>query len=220
MKHLSVLSSSAKTILSDLEKIFGPKREVQRKLWIPSLSSKTMAECAPGNDSSKADVLDSSGASAESAPVAAFKCRPTDLGLIRSLSKSDSDLLASPHAEEDGGLAGRTGSVSNCRSGQPSSAERMPSFASEWDEVILTLWGRGGTSGRAQRTEEGGAAQGFQEGQRSFLERASERASASKVPIGPSVAKGAAIRNGGLMREKGRGKERKPSVYFREWDRK
>lgn len=106
-----------------------------------------MAECAPGENSSKADVTDSSGAPADCAPVAAFKTRPTDLGLIRSLSKSDSDLLASPHGEEDGGLAGRTGSVSNCRSGQPST-ERMPSFASEWDEVIVTLWGHGETSGR------------------------------------------------------------------------
>lgn len=107
-----------------------------------------MADCAPGESSSKADVMDSSGASAESAPVAAFKSRPTDLGLIRSLSKSDSDLLASPHGEEDGSLAGRSGSVSNCRSGQPTT-ERMPSFASEWDEVILTLCGDAGkTSGR------------------------------------------------------------------------
>uniref|UniRef100_A0A3B4ZHQ5 Ankyrin repeat and SAM domain-containing protein 1A-like n=1 Tax=Stegastes partitus TaxID=144197 RepID=A0A3B4ZHQ5_9TELE len=48
-------------------------------------------------------------------------------------SKSDSDLLASPLGEEDGGLAGRSGSVSNCSSGQPS-MEGMPSFASEWDE--------------------------------------------------------------------------------------
>uniref|UniRef100_A0A3P9AZ91 Ankyrin repeat and sterile alpha motif domain containing 1A n=1 Tax=Maylandia zebra TaxID=106582 RepID=A0A3P9AZ91_9CICH len=48
-------------------------------------------------------------------------------------SKSDSDLLASPLGEEDGGLVGRSGSVSNCSSGQPS-MERMPSFASEWDE--------------------------------------------------------------------------------------
>lgn len=108
-----------------------------------------MAECAPGENSSKADVTDSSGASAESARVAAFKSRPTDLGLIRSLSKSDSDLLASPHGEEDGGLAGRTGSVSNCRSGQPST-ERMPSFASEWDEVMCGDAGDqvGGCNGR------------------------------------------------------------------------
>ncbi|XP_075881008.1 ankyrin repeat and sterile alpha motif domain containing 1Ab isoform X5 [Nelusetta ayraudi] len=149
MKHLSVLSFRAKTNPSQRpgKKIFGLKRRVQkaaRKLWILSFSSKTMAECAPGENSSKADVMDTSGASADSARVAAFKSRPTDLGLIRSLSKSDSDLLASPHGEEDGGLAGRTGSVSNCRSGQPST-ERMPSFASEWDEIekIMNLIGAG-----------------------------------------------------------------------------
>ncbi|XP_074536476.1 ankyrin repeat and SAM domain-containing protein 1A isoform X3 [Halichoeres trimaculatus] len=82
---------------------------------------------------------------AESAAVAAVKVRPSDLGLIRSLSKSDSDLLASPPGEEDGGgLAGRSGSVSNCSSGQPS-MERMPSFASEWDEIekIMNLIGAG-----------------------------------------------------------------------------
>lgn len=151
MKHLSVCSSSAKTNPSQRpgKNLWTEETSSKscRKLGILSFSSKTMAECAPGETPSKADVMDSSGASAESAPVVAFKSRPTDLGLIRSLSKSDSDLLASPHGEEDGGLAGRTGSVSNCRSGQPST-ERMPSFASEWDEVILTVRGRGGTSGR------------------------------------------------------------------------
>lgn len=153
IKHLSVLSFSAKTNPSQRPGKKKPLdwrdkfRQAARKLWILSLSSETMAECAPGENSSKADVADSSGAPAECAPVVAFKTRPTDLGLIRSFSKSDSDLLASPHGEEDGGLAGRTGSVSNCRSGQPST-ERMPSFASEWDEVIVTLWGHGETSGR------------------------------------------------------------------------
>lgn len=111
-----------------------------------------MAECTPDANPAKvvqnpkADIKDSSEVSAESASVAAVKARPADLGLIRSLSKSDSDLLASPLGEEDGGLAGRSGSVSNCSSGQPS-MERMPSFASEWDEVILELWGWE-TSGR------------------------------------------------------------------------
>lgn len=82
------------------------------------------------------------------------RVRPADLRLIRSLSKSDSDLLASPVGEEDGGLAGRSGSVSDCSAGQPS-IERMPSFASEWDEVITPgLWG---TRGRVCRME--GAAQ-------------------------------------------------------------
>ncbi len=116
-----------------------------------------MAECtqdakpAKVIQNPKAGVQDSGEVSAETAPVAALKVRPTDLGLIRSLSKSDSDLLASPLGEEDGGLAGRSGSVSNCSSGQPS-MERMPSFASEWDEVILELWGWE-TSGRVLRTE-------------------------------------------------------------------
>lgn len=112
-----------------------------------------MAECTQDANPAKviqnpkADIKDSREVSAESASVAAVKVRPADLGLIRSLSKSDSDLLASPLGEEDGGgLAGRSGSVSNCSTGQPS-MERMPSFASEWDEVILELWGWE-TSGR------------------------------------------------------------------------
>ncbi|KAM7402506.1 hypothetical protein PAMP_017737 [Pampus punctatissimus] len=102
-------------------------------------SSKTMAQCMPDANPTKviqnpkADIKDSSEVSAEPASPA-VRVRPTDLGLIRSLSKSDSDLLASPLGEEDGGLAGRSGSVSNCKSGQPS-MERMSSFASEWDEV-------------------------------------------------------------------------------------
>lgn len=104
-----------------------------------------------GTQNPEADIKDSREVSPESASAATGKVRPADLGLIRSLSKSDSDLLASPLGEEDGGLAGRSGSVSNCSSGQPS-MERMPSFASEWDEVILELWGWE-TSGRVKRTE-------------------------------------------------------------------
>ncbi|GLD62985.1 ankyrin repeat and SAM domain-containing protein 1A-like isoform X1, partial [Lates japonicus] len=98
-----------------------------------------MAECTPDASPAmviqdpKADMKDSSEVSSESATATVVKVRPAELGLIRSLSKSDSDLLASPLGEEDGGLAGRSGSVSNCSSGQPS-MERMPSFASEWDE--------------------------------------------------------------------------------------
>lgn len=124
-----------------------------------------MAECAPDANPTKvlqnpkADItLDSREVSAESAPVAAFRGRPADLGLIRSLSKSDSDLLASPFGEEDGSLAGRSGSVSNCRSGQPS-MERMPSFASEWDEVILAVWGWGN---KWEGVEDTGSGTGFQ----------------------------------------------------------
>ncbi|KAI3369818.1 hypothetical protein L3Q82_024642 [Scortum barcoo] len=107
-----------------------------------------MAECTSDANPTKvmqnpeADIKDSSEVSAESASV--VKVRPTDLGLLRSLSKSDSDLLASPLGEEDGGLAGRSGSVSNCSTGQPS-MQRMPSFASEWDEIekIMNLIGAG-----------------------------------------------------------------------------
>lgn len=105
-----------------------------------------MAEITP--DSNRANVLQNPKAEKKnlnkiwlepgSAPV--LRARPTSLALTRSLSKSDSDLLASPLGEEDGGLAGRCGSESNCRSG-PSSRARMPSFASEWDEVKVSLWG-------------------------------------------------------------------------------
>lgn len=121
-----------------------------------------MAECtqdanpAKVNQNLKADMKDSREVSAAS--VAAVKVRPADLGLIRSLSKSDSDLLASPLGEEDGGLAGRSGSVSNCSSGQPS-MERMPSFASEWDEIekIMNLIGAGiETSKKKQPTTSSG----------------------------------------------------------------
>ncbi|TKS70747.1 Ankyrin repeat and SAM domain-containing protein 1A [Collichthys lucidus] len=107
-----------------------------------------MAECTPDDNPAKvtqnpkADNKHSDEVSAESTA----KVGPTDLGLVRSLSKSDSDLLASPLAEEEenGGLAGRSGSVSNCSSGQPS-MERMSSFASEWDEIekLMNLIGAG-----------------------------------------------------------------------------
>ncbi len=53
------------------------------------------------------------------------------LKLARSLSKSDSDLLASPHCEDDGG---RSESLSNCAA-ERKEMEQMPLFASEWDEV-------------------------------------------------------------------------------------
>ncbi|XP_070758110.1 ankyrin repeat and SAM domain-containing protein 1A [Enoplosus armatus] len=97
--------------------------------------AERMADAIPAKviQNPKADIKDSTEVEAESASVAAVKVRPADLGLIRSLSKSDSDLLASPLGEEDGGLAGRSGSVSNCSSGKPS-MELMSSFASEWDE--------------------------------------------------------------------------------------
>ncbi|XP_044067693.1 ankyrin repeat and SAM domain-containing protein 1A isoform X11 [Siniperca chuatsi] len=108
--------------------------------------AERMADANPTKviQNSKADIKDSSEVSAESVTVAAVKVRPADLGLIRSLSKSDSDLLTSPLGEEDGGLAGRSGSLSNCSSGQPS-MERISSFASEWDEIekIMDLIGAG-----------------------------------------------------------------------------
>lgn len=91
-----------------------------------------MAESTP--DTNQANILQNPKAEKQgslehgSAPV--LRARPTSLGLTRSLSKSDSDLLASPLGEEDGGLAGRRGSM-----------VRMPSFASEWDEVRVTLRG-------------------------------------------------------------------------------
>lgn len=107
-----------------------------------------MADCIPDKtlrviQNPKTNVQEGSRGSAESGSAAVIKVRPADLALIRSLSKSDSDLLASPVREEDGGLANRSGSVANCSSGQPS-IERMPSFASEWDEVIHKLLGQAG----------------------------------------------------------------------------
>ena len=132
--------------------------------WAALGSSRTMAECTPDAhpgkviQTPKADNKDSSEVSAESAPKATVRVRPADLGLIRSLSKSDSDLLASPLGEEDGGLAGRSGSVSNCSSGQPST-ERMHSFASEWDEVILRALGMGN---KWEGVEDRGSGTGFQ----------------------------------------------------------
>lgn len=75
----------------------------------------------------------------EHLPVAVLQARPTSLDLTQSLSQSVSDLLVSPLEEENGGLAGRSGFVSNGISGQ--SSLHIPSFASEWDEVIVTLWG-------------------------------------------------------------------------------
>ncbi|XP_029907581.1 ankyrin repeat and SAM domain-containing protein 1A isoform X2 [Myripristis murdjan] len=93
--------------------------------------------------SPQGEVKESNEASATSA-LTVVKARPADLKLIRSLSKSDSDLLASPVGEEEGGLSGRSGSVTNCSTGQQP-MERSPSFASEWDEIekIMNLIGAG-----------------------------------------------------------------------------
>lgn len=115
-----------------------------------------MAQCAPDVkptkviQKSKADINDSRELSESTS--AAGRVRPAELGLTRSLSKSDSDLLASPLGDEDGVLIGRSESMSNCSSGQQST-EHMPSFASEWDEVILELWEwetRGGWAGQRE----------------------------------------------------------------------
>ncbi|XP_072558013.1 ankyrin repeat and SAM domain-containing protein 1A-like isoform X2 [Paramormyrops kingsleyae] len=72
------------------------------------------------------------------APPASRPRPPGDLKLARSLSKSDSDLLVSPPNEEDGGLSGRSESVSNC-SASKKRLEKSPSFASEWDETRQSL---------------------------------------------------------------------------------
>lgn len=90
--------------------------------------------------------------------TAVGRIRPAELKLTRSLSKSDSDLLASPLSEEEGALAGRSESMTNCSSGQQR-MERSPSFASEWDEVMLLLWVLE-TSGRME-WEEGVALSGL-----------------------------------------------------------
>ncbi|XP_034023413.1 ankyrin repeat and SAM domain-containing protein 1A-like [Thalassophryne amazonica] len=108
-----------------------------------------MAECTLGDNTAKviqipqAHIKKSNQASDEPA-LMVVKARPVDLGLIRSLSKSDSDLLASPSGEEEGGRAGCGGSVST---------ERFPSFSSEWDEIekMMNLIGAGiETSGSEQ----------------------------------------------------------------------
>lgn len=64
----------------------------------------------------------------------ALRKPPGHLKLAYSLSKSDSDLLASPHCEDGGPLGGRSESLSNCAD-ERKETEQMPSFASEWDEV-------------------------------------------------------------------------------------
>lgn len=60
-----------------------------------------------------------------------------ELKLSRSLSKSDSDLLTTSPTEDDT-MGSRSESLSNCSAGKKR-LEKSPSFASEWDEVRLTL---------------------------------------------------------------------------------
>lgn len=60
-----------------------------------------------------------------------------ELKLSRSLSKSDSDLLTCSPTEDDA-MGSRSESLSNCSTGKKR-LEKSPSFASEWDEVRLSL---------------------------------------------------------------------------------
>uniref|UniRef100_A0A8C9SP58 Ankyrin repeat and sterile alpha motif domain containing 1A n=1 Tax=Scleropages formosus TaxID=113540 RepID=A0A8C9SP58_SCLFO len=85
---------------------------------------------------------------AAAAPPAGRMRPPGDLKLARSLSKSDSDLLVSPPGEEEGGLSGRSESVSNC-SASKKRLEKSPSFASEWDEVRTSRDFPGGAGARS-----------------------------------------------------------------------
>lgn len=78
------------------------------------------------------DQTESDGSSERSPQT--LRKPPGHLKLARSLSKSDSDLLASPHCEDDGPLGGRSKSRSNSAA-ERKEMEQIPSFASEWDEV-------------------------------------------------------------------------------------
>ncbi|KAM4588265.1 ankyrin repeat and SAM domain-containing protein 1A isoform 3-T4 [Odontesthes bonariensis] len=121
-----------------------------------------MAERTPDTDPTKViqnpkdDMQDLRKVSTESASAAVVKETPVDLGLFRSLSKSDSDLLSSPIGEENGCLANRSGSVSNCSSAQLS-VDHMPSFASEWDEIekIMTSIGAGIETSKNKQSKPG-----------------------------------------------------------------
>ncbi|XP_051567916.1 ankyrin repeat and SAM domain-containing protein 1A-like [Myxocyprinus asiaticus] len=77
------------------------------------------------------------------ASTQAWTKTPGHLKLTCNLSKSESDLMASPNCEEDGPLVDRSESLSNCAA-EGKEMEQMPSFASEWDEIerIMTLIAR------------------------------------------------------------------------------
>uniref|UniRef100_A0A6Q2XSH0 Ankyrin repeat and sterile alpha motif domain containing 1Ab n=2 Tax=Esox lucius TaxID=8010 RepID=A0A6Q2XSH0_ESOLU len=114
-----------------------------------SRGSTVMSASSLDTDLSYDTVVHAAKAEARESPKAVavppVRLRPPeDLKLIRSLSKSDSDLLVSPLGEEDGGLNSRCESVTNCSSGKKR-MERSPSFASEWDEIekIMNLIGAG-----------------------------------------------------------------------------
>uniref|UniRef100_A0A8C9QYW3 Ankyrin repeat and sterile alpha motif domain containing 1A n=1 Tax=Scleropages formosus TaxID=113540 RepID=A0A8C9QYW3_SCLFO len=92
---------------------------------------------------SKSQRWDSPGA------VTADKVRITgDLRLSRNLSRSDSDLLASPAIGEEVGFGGHDKSVYSC-STEEKQLERTPSYASEWDEVRRLPLSAGGAGARA-----------------------------------------------------------------------
>ena len=124
-------------------------------------------------DTTHAKVAPSQRAETRDSPetVPAVRLRPPGvLKLTRSLSKSDSDLLVWPQAEEDGALGCRGGSVFDCSSGQQDQqrVEHSPSFASEWDEVMILLWCRGKHVGMDRR-------RGKREGGHCDRERGKER---------------------------------------------
>ncbi|XP_049590643.1 ankyrin repeat and SAM domain-containing protein 1A isoform X2 [Syngnathus scovelli] len=130
-----------------------------------------MALCTPSMDPSKAIPTDKK----EPGEVSAGLMPPAvNLRLTRSLSKSDSDLLVPPLGEDDGGHTARSGSVSKCKQSQPSK-ERMPSFASEWDEIekIMDLIGAGiGTSDKKQASSDGACGKALDQPVGEWLERA------------------------------------------------
>ncbi|KAL4622474.1 ankyrin repeat and SAM domain-containing protein 1A-like isoform X1 [Arapaima gigas] len=77
--------------------------------------------------------------------IATDKVRSTgDLRLSRNLSRSDSDLLASPDSEEEVSF-GRQSKSTYSFSAEENPLERSPSYASEWDEIdkIMDLIGAG-----------------------------------------------------------------------------
>lgn len=87
-------------------------------------------------------VLQHPGGAEEEGDRAVGRAHPgskpkAELKLSRSLSKSDSDLLTCSPTEDDA-MGSRSESLSNCSTGKKR-LEKSPSFASEWDEVRLTL---------------------------------------------------------------------------------
>lgn len=98
----------------------------------PGMSSPAPDAHHTNAQAARLDQTESNGSLAPSPQ--ALRKPPGHLKLARSLSKSDSDLLASPHCEDDGPLGGRSESLSNCAD-ERKEMEQMHSFASEWDEV-------------------------------------------------------------------------------------